>query len=488
MNGRKKNAASGDQTALKNRCPAAKDCGGCAFAGKTYIHSCSEKYEYVKKLMPKDCAVYDINTCDDPFHYRNKVHSGFKKLRNGKIICGPYEQGSHRIVEVDSCLIENETASAIIRDCADIAAKTGVPVYNETTCTGELRRVLVRTADKTGEIMVVIVIGSRYFRQKTAFIKELTKRHPEITTLLINVNRRRDSMILGNETKKVTGKGYITDILLGKKFRISPSSFYQVNRGQAEVLYGTAVRLADFSGTERVIDAYCGTGTTTLTFADYAESITGVEINPEAVADAVRNAKTNGVKNAEFVCADAVEYMEDLAAAGEKIDVVMMDPTRLGTDERFIKACEKLSPEKIVYISCNPDTLARDIRLFEKCGYHARAAEPVDMFPWTSSIETVVLLSKLSNAPKLEVKINMSELDLTEAEAKATYDEIQEYVKQQTGLHVTHLNIAQIKRKHGIIERVNYNLPKSENSRQPNCPPEKEKAIVTALKHFKMIK
>ena len=394
MRGRKKNNASGTRTALKNKCPAAKECGGCSYAGKTYLHSCSEKYEYVKSLMPKDCTVNDINICEHPFHYRNKVHSGFKRLRNGRIICGPYESGSHRIVEVDSCLIENETASAIIRDCADLAVKIGVPIYNETTCTGELRRVLVRVAEKTGEIMVVIVIGSKYFRKKTAFVKELTKLHPEITTVLININRRRDSMILGDETRKVTGDGFITDILLGKKFRISPSSFYQVNHDQAEVLYSAAVRLADFKGTERVIDAYCGTGTTTLTFAGFSGSITGVEINPEAVADAVRNAKTNGVKNAEFVCADAVEYMERLADKGEKIDIVMMDPTRLGTDERFIKACEKLSPEKIVYISCNPDTLARDIKLFEKYGYYARSAEPVDMFPWTSSIETVVLLSK----------------------------------------------------------------------------------------------
>lgn len=394
MKGGKNNAASGNQTALKNKCPAAKDCGGCAYAGKTYLHSCTEKQDYIKSLMPKDCIVNDINACEDPFHYRNKVHSGFKKLRNGKIICGPYEQGSHRIVEVDSCLIENETASAIIRDCADIASKIGVPIYNETTCTGELRRVLVRVADKTGEIMVVIVIGSRYFRKKTAFIKELTKRHPEISTILVNINRRRDSMILGSETKKVTGKGYITDILLGKKFRISPTSFYQVNRDQAEVLYSTAVRLAEFGGTERAIDAYCGTGTTTLTFAGFVDSITGVEINPEAVNDAIRNAKDNGIKNAQFVCGDAVEYMQKIAKAGEKIDCVILDPTRLGTDERFIKACEKLSPEKIIYISCGPDTLARDLKVFEKCGYKARVAEPVDMFPWTSSIEVVCLLTK----------------------------------------------------------------------------------------------
>lgn len=487
MKGGRKQAAPDRPAAPKNNCPAAKKCGGCEYVGMTYLSSCAEKFERVRSLMPQGCKVNDIDVCEDPFRYRNKVHSGYKRLKNGKIICGPYEEGSHRIVEVDSCLIENEIASSIIRDCADIAAKTGVSIYNETSCTGDLRRVLVRIAEATGEVMVVIVIGSSFFRNKTAFVKELMRRHPEITTLLININKRHDSMILGKETRKVTGKGYITDVLLGKKFRISPTSFYQVNRSQAEVLYSTAVRLAGFTGDERAIDCYCGTGTTTLTFAGFTGKITGVEINPEAVSDAVRNAKVNNVTNAEFVCADAVDYMVRLAGEGAKVDVVILDPTRLGTEERFIKACAKLSPKKIVYISCCPETLARDLKAFDKAGFKAVEAEPVDMFPWTSSIETVVLLSKLSSAPKLEVKINMSELDLTEAEAKATYDEIQEYVKQQTGLHVTHLNIAQIKRKYGIIERVNYNLPKCENPKRPNCPPEKEKAIVAALKHFKMI-
>lgn len=394
MKSGKNSAAPKVTTAIKNNCPAAKECGGCKYAGKTYKHSLAEKLERIKKLMPEDCRVNDIHACKDPFHYRNKVHSGFKRLRNGKIICGPYEEGSHRIVEVDSCLIENQTASAIIRDCADIAMKMGVSIYNETACTGDLRRVLVRVAEKTGEIMVVIVIGSKFFRQKTAFVKELTKRHPEISTVLLNVNRRHDSMILGSDTKKVTGKGYITDELLGKKFRISPTSFYQVNRAQAEVLYSTAVRMAGFTGSEKAIDCYCGTGTTTLTFADFTESITGVEINPEAVSDAIRNAKENGIRNAQFVCADAVEYMAELAAAGEKIDVVILDPTRLGTDERFIKACKKLSPAKIVYISCGPESLARDLKRFAKCGYKAKEAEPVDMFPFTSSIETVCLLER----------------------------------------------------------------------------------------------
>ena len=396
MKGGKNRAAPKELTAIRNTCSAAKDCGSCKYAGETYLFSCAEKLDRVRKLLPKTCKINDIDVCSDPFHYRNKVHSGFKKLKSGKIICGPYEEGSHRIVRVSSCLIENERASEIIRDCADIAMKMGVSVYNETSCTGDLRRVLVRVAEQTGEIMVVIVVGNRIFKQKTAFVKELTKRHPEISTVLVNVNRRHDSMILGDEMRKVTGKGYITDILLGKKFKISPTSFYQVNRSQAEVLYTTAVKLADFSGNERAIDCYCGTGTTTLTFAGSVKTITGVEINPEAVDDAVRNAKTNGVDNAEFVCADATEYMMEAAARGEKYDVVILDPTRLGTDKRFIKACEKLSPEKIIYISCGPDTLARDLKIFAQCGYKARIAEPVDMFPWTSSIEVVCLLTRNS--------------------------------------------------------------------------------------------
>ena len=473
---------------VRNKCPVARLCGSCSYAGRSYFEQAQAKEKRVKRLISSYCEVLPIFYCDQPLYYRNKVHSGFKKLRNGHVICGPYEANSHRIVEVDSCLIENKTASSIIRDCADIAEKFKISIYNETRNIGDLRRVLVRTADATGEVMVVLVIGSTYFKKKKLFTDELLKRHPEITTLLINVNRRHDSMILGSdEVKKVTGNGYITDVILGKKFRVSADSFMQSNHDQAEILYSEAIRLAGFNGDEICIDTYCGTGSTTLSFADYVGRITGVEIKEAAYKDALKNTSANKVTNASFVNADATEYMDKLAKTDAKIDCVILDPTRAGTTLKFIKACGKLKPEKIVYISCCPETLARDLKGFAAQGYEAQIAEPVDMFPWTDKIETVVLLSKLSSAPKLEVKINMSELDLTEAEAKATYDEIQEYVKQQTGLHVTHLNIAQIKRKYGIIERVNYNLPKCENPKRPNCPPEKEKAIVAALKHFKMI-
>ena len=380
-----------------NNCPVAKKCGGCSYAGRTYFEQSVAKEKVVQRLISPYCEVLPIHHCENPLYYRNKVHSAFKKLRNGRIICGPYEANSHRIVETDSCLIENKTASSIIRDCAAIAERLKVSIYNEVNGTGDLRRVLVRTADATGEVMVVLVIGSTYFKKKKIFTDELLKLHPEITTLLINVNKRHDSMILGSdEVKKIKGSGYITDIILGKKFRVSADSFMQSNHEQAEILYSEAIRLADFDGDEVCIDAYCGTGSTTLSFADYVGEITGVEIKEAAYKDALKNTIANNVKNAKFVLGDATLYMEKLAKTDAKIDCVILDPTRAGTTIKFIKACGKLDPSKIVYISCCAETLARDLKIFESQGYKAQIAKPVDMFPWTDKVETIVILHRES--------------------------------------------------------------------------------------------
>lgn len=378
---------------IKNNCPVAKKCGGCSYAGKTYFEQTAAKEKLVKSLISPFCEVLPIHHCENPLYYRNKVHSAFKKLRNGRIICGPYEANSHRIVETDSCLIENQTASAIIRDCAAIAERLKISIYNEVNGTGDLRRILVRTADATGEVMVVLVIGSAYFNKKKLFTDELLKLHPEITTLLINVNKRHDSMILGSdEVKKVKGSGYITDEILGKRFRVSADSFMQSNHDQAEILYSEAIRLADFEGDEVCIDAYCGTGSTTLSFANFVGEITGVEIKEAAYKDAIKNAKINNIEKARFVLGDATLYMEKLAKTDAKIDCVILDPTRAGTTIKFIKACGKLKPSKIVYISCCAETLARDLKVFETQGYKAQIAKPVDMFPWTDKVETIVIL------------------------------------------------------------------------------------------------
>lgn len=380
---------------IKNNCPVAKKCGGCSYAGKTYFEQTAAKEKLVKSLISPFCEVLPIHHCENPLYYRNKVHSAFKKLRNGRIICGPYEANSHRIVETDSCLIENKTASAIIRDCAAIAERLKISIYNEVNGTGDLRRILVRTADATGEVMVVLVIGSAYFNKKKLFTDELLKLHPEITTLLINVNKRHDSMILGSdEVKKVKGSGYITDEILGKRFRVSADSFMQSNHDQAEILYSEAIRLADFEGNEVCIDAYCGTGSTTLSFANFVGEITGVEIKEAAYKDAIKNAKINNIEKARFVLGDATLYMEKLAKTDAKIDCVILDPTRAGTTIKFIKACGKLKPSKIVYISCCAETLARDLKVFETQGYKAQIAKPVDMFPWTDKVETIVILNR----------------------------------------------------------------------------------------------
>ena len=385
---------------VRNECPAAKKCGGCSYAGRSYFEQAAAKEQRVRRLISPFCEVLPIHHCEEPLYYRNKVHSAFKKLKNGRVICGPYESSSHRIVEVKSCLIENRTAASIIRDCADIAKKLNVDIYDEVKGTGDLRRVLVRTADATGEVMVVLIIGSNYFKKKKIFTDELLRHHPEITTLLININRRHDSMILGSgEVKKITGNGYITDVILGKKFRVSADSFMQSNHAQAEVLYSEAVRIADFSGNETCIDAYCGTGSTTLSFADFVGTITGIEINESAYKDALKNTSANKVKNAEFVNADATEYMEKLALSDAKTDCVILDPTRAGTTPRFIKACGKLQPSKIVYISCCPETLARDLKGFRSQGYEAETARPVDMFPWTDKVEVIVLLRRKNAGP-----------------------------------------------------------------------------------------
>ena len=386
---------------VRNNCPVAKKCGGCSYAGRTYLEQSVAKEKRVKKLISPFCEVLPIHHCDAPLYYRNKVHSAFKRLRNGHVICGPYESGSHRIVETDTCFIENRTATAIIRDCAEIAERLKVSIYNEVKGEGDLRRVLVRTADATGEIMVVLIIGSTYFKKKKAFTDELLRLHPEITTLLININKRHDSMILGSdEVKKISGNGYITDIILGKKFRVSADSFMQSNHEQAQILYSEAIRLAEFQGDEVCIDAYCGTGSTTLSFAGFVGKITGVEIKESAYRDALKNKKINKIENAEFVLGDATLYMDELAKTDTKIDCVILDPTRAGTTVRFIKACGKLKPSKIVYISCCPETLARDLKFFSEQGYQAQIAKPVDMFPWTDKLETIVILSKASNASK----------------------------------------------------------------------------------------
>lgn len=301
------------------------------------------------------------------------------------------------------------------------------------------------------------------------------------------MNDRKTSVVLGDMEKVLYGKGFILDELCGKTYALSPRSFYQINHTQTEVLYGLAVDAAHLTGKEVVLDAYCGIGTIGLTAADHAKQVVGVEVNREAVHDAIGNAKHNGVKNARFFAADATRWIGEAAAAGERADVIFMDPPREGSTPQFIESVARMAPKRVVYVSCNPVTLARDLELLTRKGYKVESSTPVDMFPHSEHIETVCALSKLDIHQKITVDLKMDELDVTAAETKASYEEIREYVKEHTGLNVSDLYIAQVKQKYGIKERQNYNKPKAENPKRLKCPAEKERAIREALKYFKMI-
>ena len=375
-------------------CKAAKKCGGCQYQGIPYEKQLQDKQKAVRQLMQPFCKTTEITGMKDPYHYRNKVHAVFARKKDGTIISGVYEEGTHRVVPVETCQIEDEKADAIINDIRGLLKSFKIKIYNEDTGYGLLRHVLIRRGFSTGEIMVVLVLGSPVMPSKNNFVKALRKLHPEITTVVLNVNDKRTSMVLGDRETTIYGKGYIEDVLCGLRFRISSKSFYQINPVQTEKLYGKAMELAGLSGTERVIDAYCGIGTIGMVAAKSAKEVIGVELNPDAVRDAVKNAKHNQMKNIRFYQEDAGRFMEKMAALGEKADVVFMDPSRSGSTEQFMKSVVTLAPKKIVYISCDPQTQARDLKYLTRYGYKAMGAYPYDMFPFTKHAENIVLLTK----------------------------------------------------------------------------------------------
>lgn len=331
---------------------------------------------------------------DDPFYYRNKVHAVFDRDKKGNIICGTYEAKTHKVVPIEECMIEDKISQEIIRTIRDMLKSFRIKTYDEDTGYGLLRHVLVRRGFFTDEIMVVIVIGSPIFPSKNNFVKALRKKYPQITTVVLNVNAKKTSMVLGERDIVIYGKGYIRDTLCGCTFRISPQSFYQVNPVQTEILYKTAIEYAGLGRKETVIDAYCGIGTIGLVAAKRAKNVIGVELNPDAVRDARINAKENKITNARFYQGDAGEFMENMAENGEHADVVFMDPPRTGSDKKFMSSVIKLNPSRIVYISCGPETLARDLEYLTKHGYDVRKIQPVDMFSFTDHCENICLLTK----------------------------------------------------------------------------------------------
>ncbi|MBQ6104587.1 MAG: 23S rRNA (uracil(1939)-C(5))-methyltransferase RlmD [Lachnospiraceae bacterium] len=379
-------------------CPFAKKCGGCDYQGIPYEEQLKKKQRRVSKLLDKYKKPLPILGAADPMHYRNKVHGIFGRDKKRGIYTGIYEEGTHKVVPVTDCRIENTVGTEILKTLARLAQSFKYTVYDEDYGNGLLRHALIRIGKKTGEVMVVLVLSDPILPSKNNFVKELCRIHPEITTVVLNINDKHTSMVLGERNIVLYGKGYIEDILCGLRFRISPSSFYQVNPRQTEVLYSTAMEFAALTGKEKVIDAYCGIGTIGLCAAGKAAQVTGIELNPDAVKDAVSNAKRNDVRNIRFLCGDAGEYMVKLAESGEQADVVFMDPPRSGSTPEFIKAVNTLAPKRVVYISCDPDTLARDLGLFKAKGWAAERIQAVDMFPWTEHVETCCLLERVRNS------------------------------------------------------------------------------------------
>lgn len=377
-------------------CPVYRKCGGCQLQNLNYERQLQWKQDRCQKLLGGFGRVEPILGMAAPYHYRNKVQAAFAwDRRGGRIVSGVYQSSTHRVVPIDSCMTEDEKADEIIVSIRNLLKAFKLSAYDEDTGRGFLRHVLVKRGFQTGEIMVALVTGTPVFTAKKHFVTELLKLHPEITTIVQNINAKRTSMVLGEQEKVLYGPGTITDVLCGCRFRISARSFYQINPVQTEALYGKAMEFAGLTGKEKVLDAYCGIGTIGIVAAKSgAGNVLGVELNRDAVKDAIANAKLNGVKNIYFTCADAGEFMEEMAVEKEPCDVVFLDPPRAGASREFLQALCSLAPGRAVYISCNPETLARDLEYLRKNHYRVGTIQPVDMFPHTQHIECVVSLRR----------------------------------------------------------------------------------------------
>ena len=403
--------AAAENVKKKSKCPVSKRCGGCAYLDIPYEEQLKKKEDYVRRMTGGSRKVHPVAGMQDPYHYRCKVTATFQQHRDGRIVSGIYEEGTHHVVPVTSCLIEDEKADEIIGTIRHLIPSFRIRVYDEDTGFGLLRHVLIRAGRQSGQILVVLVVASPVFPSKNNFVRALRQKHPEITSVVLNINDRRTSMVLGTRNITIYGKGYIEDTLCGKTFRISPTSFFQVNPVQTEALYAKAIELAGLTGEETVFDAYSGIGTIGIIAASRARQVISVELNKDAVRDAVINASMNKVENIQFYQADAGDFLEQMAASGEKADVIFMDPPRTGSTEKFMRAAAAIRPSRIVYVSCEPETLGRDLTFFRKLGYRAGDICPLDMFPFTRNVETVVLLSNKNAKPKDCVEISVDAED-----------------------------------------------------------------------------
>ena len=469
------------------RCLHYTKCGGCQFRHMNYAEELEAKRirveDALRRLGGAEIHVSAILGAEQVDRYRNKAQ--FPVAKGPRI--GFYRPRSHDVIDVDDCLLQGEAAARLRGAVKEWMAEYSIPAYNERTFTGLVRHVYVRT-NRAGRSLCCLLVNGRGVPREVELVRALRRAEPNLAGIVLGVNEKHNNVILGDSYRTLWGEDFLSDTLCGLTFRLSVPSFYQVNPVQTEVLYGKALEFAGLTGAETVLDLYCGIGTISLVMARKAGMVWGAEVVPQAVDDAIANARRNHIENARFLCADAGEAARYLEGEGVRPDVVCVDPPRKGLAEDVVDTIADMGPERVVYVSCDPGTLGRDVKRFAGRGYTLKKAVAVDMFPRTAHVETVVLLSKGEvDSKKIRVEFSLEDMDMSEFQDGATYTQIKDYVLEHSGLKVSNLYISQIKRKCGIEVGKNYNLPKSEDSRQPMCPPEKEKAIREAFKYFGMI-
>ena len=488
---------------VEPKCAFARRCGGCQIQEMSYDRQLVFKDQKIRGNLERiggftkdqiDTVMQPVVGMEHPFGYRNKAQFPFGTDKEGNPITGFYAGRTHDIIANTDCALGVEQNKEILEIILQYMRENKIKSYNEKTGKGLIRHALIRYGFKTKEIMVCLVINGKKLPKAERLIEKLIQIEG-MTSITISPNTRRDNVIMGDSYEILWGQGYITDYIGNVKYQISPLSFYQVNPVQTEKLYGLALEYADLKGNETVWDLYCGIGTISLFLAQKAKQVYGVEIVPQAIDDAKENAKINAIDNAEFFVGKAEEVLPEYYAEYERehngetahADVIVVDPPRKGCDETLLETIVKMQPEKVVYVSCDSATLARDLKYLCANGYEIRMCRGVDQFPQSVHVETVVLLSRKTPDDTIEVDLDLDELDITSAESKATYQEIKDYVLKEFGLKVSTLYISQIKRKCGIEVGEHYNISQKENQKVPQCPKEKEDAIRAALEHFAMI-
>ena len=468
-------------------CPYFPRCGGCTYRHIRYEEELRLKKQRVQDNLSRiggsDVTVEEILGAQDTLRYRNKAQ--YPVSKDGAV--GFYRARTHEVIECEHCLLVRPEADAAAEALREYMQSCRVAGYDEKTGRGLVRHLYIRS-NAAGESLICVLVNGDKLPKEDRLVTLLRDACPKCTGIVLGTNTKKGNVILGDRYRTLWGSDRLEDTLCGKTFRLSVPSFYQVNRVQAERLYAKAIEFAGLTGQETVLDLYCGAGTITLALSDHAKKVLGAEIVPEAIDDARENAARNGVKNAEFFCGDASDVAKKLARENLRPDVITVDPPRKGLAADVVESIAEMQPGRVVYVSCDSATMARDVKRLADLGYTAQRACAVDMFPRADHVETVVLLSKGEvDSKKIRVEFSLEDMDMSEFQDGATYPQIKEYVLEHSGLKVSNLYISQIKRKCGIEVGKNYNLPKSEDSRQPQCPPEKEKAIREAFKYFGMI-